>query len=270
MKANFLKFEFLSQTTGLPQVEPSYVGCLTLNRPEALNALNRELLTELNQFLGWVTEQKIRALIVTGAGEKAFVAGADIKEMKDFNEAQAFRMAKNGQELFQRLEELPFPTIAAVNGFALGGGLELAMSCDLMLASEKVKWGLPEVSLGLIPGYGGTQRLARYIGKSLAKRVVLTGEIFSAQQGYDWGLFAQVCPAGELLSVCAKVASTMATRAPQALHLAKEAIRQGLDQTQSEGLVLEAELFAKTFATEDHHEGLAAFIEKRQPQFQGK
>lgn len=264
-----MDFQFLKLT-----VEPDTqerVGRLTVHRPESLNALNQALLKELREAVAWLNHHPtLRCLLLTGAGEKAFVAGADIKEMKDFGHEQAHQMAEEGQRLFQEMEDLKMGTIALVNGFALGGGLELAMACDFMIASTTAKFGLPEVSLGLIPGYGGTQRLPRYVGKSLARLITLSGDIFSAQQGYDWGLFARVVEPGELLNTGLQLAKLIAARSPRAVHLAKAAINEGFDFTQEEGLALEAQLFARAFQSEDHNEGIAAFIEKRKPQFSGK
>lgn len=246
------------------------IGVLTLNRPEALNALNKALLAELKDVLSEIAQKReLRCLVLTGAGDKAFVAGADIKEMENLNPAQAREMAENGQALLQKLEDLPFPSIAAVNGFALGGGLELALACDFMLASTKAKWGLPEVTLGLIPGYGGTQRLSRVVGRAVARRVALSGEIFTAQQGYEWGVFTQLFEPGELMPATLKLAETLALRAPRALAWVKEAINHGHDLEQPAGLKLEAELFGRTFETQDHKEGIEAFIAKRPAQFQG-
>lgn len=246
------------------------IGILTLNRPEALNALNKQLLGELKDLLTDLgRKREIRCAIVTGSGEKAFVAGADIKEMEHLSPAQARELAHSGHSLLQKFEELPFPVIAVVNGFALGGGLELALACDFMLASSKAKWGLPEVTLGLIPGYGGTQRLSRVLGRALARRVALSGEIFSAQQGYDWGLFAQVCEPAELMPTALKLAEALASRAPLAMAWVKEAINHGHDHTLAGGLKIEVDLFGRTFETKDHTEGIKAFIEKRAPNFQG-
>lgn len=247
------------------------VGILTISRPEALNALNQEVIEDLEQFVRGLNDQpNLRVVILTGSGEKAFVAGADIKQMKDMTVPQAKAMAVRGQKLFQDLESSRVVSLAAVNGFALGGGLELAMSCDIMMASSKARFGLPEVSLGLIPGYGGTQRLPRFIGKSLARMVTLTGDIFSADQGYAWGLFAQVVAPEELMNASLKVARTIASRSPAAVALAKRSISEGFDRNQEAGMGLEADFFAKTFSTEDHNEGIAAFIGKRQPEFKGK
>lgn len=257
----YLKFSLVPEAPG--------VGVLEIHRPEALNALNAEVISSLEDFFK-EPPHGVRSLILTGSGEKAFVAGADIKEMEKFSRAEALAMAERGQALFQTIEDSTMVTIAAINGFALGGGLELAMACDVMVASDKARFGLPEVSLGLIPGYGGTQRLTRYIGKSLTRRVVFSGEIFSAQMGYDWGLFAEVVPAAELMARVQKMALVFASRSPSAIRMAKKAINQGYDFSQSQGLKLEAELFAQTFTTEDHVEGIRAFIEKRNPDFKGK
>lgn len=246
------------------------IGVLSIQRPEALNALNARVIDDLEKFVAEVSQpSNMRALILTGAGEKAFVAGADIKEMKDHSVEDAFRMSERGQSVFNKISELPIPVIGAINGFALGGGLELAMTCDVLLASNKAKWGLPEVTLGLIPGYGGTQRLARLVGPSLAKRVALSGEVFAAGQGASWGLFAQLYEPSELMGEAVKLAETLAMRAPRAVLLAKCAIDKGLEREFAEGLKLERELFAQAFETEDHREGIAAFIEKRKAQFKG-
>lgn len=251
-------------------VQPNKIGVLTIHRPEALNALNKTVISELRTAFSTIEQKReIRALILTGAGEKAFVAGADIKEMETLTPAQAREMAIQGQAVMQKIEDLPMPTIAAVNGFALGGGLELALACDFMVASTKAKWGLPEVSLGLIPGYGGTQRLTRCLGRALAKRVALSGEIFSSEQGEKWGIFTQVVEPSELMPTVQKIAETLASRAPRALAWVKEAITKGHDHSLGEGLKLESELFARTFETHDQKEGVKAFIEKRPPNFTG-
>lgn len=246
------------------------IGVVKISRPESLNALNGQVLGDLDMLLQDLKERReLRAVVLTGEGDKAFVAGADIKEMEKLSPAAAREMAVNGQALLQRLEDLPQPVIAAVNGFALGGGLELALACDFILASDKCKWGLPEVTLGLIPGYGGTQRLTRVLGRALAKRVALSGEIFTAQQGYEWGLITKIVPHAELANEALKLAETLASRAPRALAWVKEAVHKGGDRPLAEGLKLEAELFGRTFETKDHSEGVRAFIEKRPPRFEG-
>ena len=264
MDLKAIRFEVTETTAG------HRIGVLKIARPEALNALNKLVLNDLKLLLQDLGQKRdIRCLIITGEGEKAFVAGADIKEMEGLSPAQAREMSLNGQGLFQKIEDLPFPVIAAMNGFALGGGLELALACDFIFASNKAKWGLPEVSLGLIPGYGGTQRLSRALGRSLARRVAMSGEIFTAQQGYEWGLFAQVCEPDQLMPSVMKLAETLVLRAPLAMAWVKEAINHGSDRSQPEGQKLEADLFGRTFETKDHLEGIKAFIEKRPPSFQG-
>lgn len=260
-----LKIEFPVERKG------DQIALLKLSRPESLNALNQELVTELHQALDELSARSnLRCLVLTGDGEKSFVAGADIKEMKDHSSDQARKMAQFGQSLMQKIEEFPCPTIAAVNGFALGGGLELAMSCDFMIASSKAKFGLPEVSLGLIPGYGGTQRLSRFIGKSLARMVTLTGDLFPASLGQTWGLFALVVEPEQLMSEAMRLAEVISERSPTALRLAKTAISEGYDLSQSEGMAVEARLFGKTFETKDHVEGIQAFLEKRKALFPGE
>lgn len=245
------------------------IGILKVNRPKALNALNAQVLKELEGFFD-AFPKGLRCLIITGEGEKAFVAGADIKEMESSTPDQAHKQAQRGQALFDRIETCRVPVIAAVNGFALGGGFELALACDFIVASQNAKFGLPEVSLGLIPGYGGTQRLGRAIGKGKARFVTLTGDIYSAEQAYAWGVVVKVVPPAQLLSECLQIAEKIAARSPAALSLAKRAIHEGFDGNQWEALKLEAELFADTFRTKDHSEGIKAFIEKRAPRFTGE
>ncbi|MCB9027321.1 MAG: enoyl-CoA hydratase/isomerase family protein [Bdellovibrionaceae bacterium] len=245
------------------------IGVLTINRPEALNALNSELIHELYLFTEELDTASIRVLIVTGAG-KAFVAGADINEFKEMSPSHAAALSHRGQSLFTIFEEMPITIIAAVNGFALGGGLELALACDFIIASESAKMGLPEVSLGLIPGYGGTQRLSRNIGKCLARAVVMSGDMFSAQKFYDWGLVVEVTKPEDLMNVAMKWAKTVSKKAPLAVAAAKKAINEGYNSDRRVAMEIEAQLFAECFNTEDQKEGLKAFLEKRSPQFQGK
>ena len=247
------------------------IGVIRIHRPESLNALNQQVIAELRTLLtDLATKRELGACILTGAGEKAFVAGADIKELETLTAAQARDLATAGQALMQSIEDLRCPVIAALNGFALGGGLELALACDFILAAETAKWGLPEVTLGLIPGYGGTQRLSRNVGRALARRITLSGEVFTARQGLDWGVFTQVVPAADLMTTAVALAQTLARRAPWAMLWAKDAINQGFDLPLAEGLKLEAEYFGRCFETEDRVEGLRAFTEKRAPNFRGK
>jgi enoyl-CoA hydratase len=245
---------------------------LTLNRPRVLNALNRELLEELNEAVAWVeTADDVRVLIITGAGEKAFVAGADIGELRRIESAgKAEEAARFGQALFSRIENLPKPVIMAVNGYALGGGCELALSGDIVLAAEHARFGQPEVNLGVIPGYGGTQRLARIVGKYTAKYLCMTGEMITAQEAHRLGFVQKVVPAEELLPEAKRLAEQLAQKPPLALHYAKKAIHAGLDADLETGLKLEASFFGLTFDTQDRIEGMDAFLEKRTPRFQGK
>lgn len=245
------------------------IGILAISRPKALNALNAQVITELGQFFENL-DSSLQCLILTGSGEKAFVAGADIKEMAGIEKHAGEAFAQRGQAVFQTIEDCPIPVIAAVNGFALGGGLELAMACDFIIASHDAKFGLPEVSLGLIPGLGGTQRLSRYIGKAKARLMVTTGDIYSAQKAYDWGLVADVFEAQELKEKCLELAGRITKRSPLAIGLAKKAVTEGFELSQDDGMQLEAQLFGEAFASEDKEEGVNAFIEKRKPNFSGK
>lgn len=245
------------------------IGILKINRPEALNALNFQVLKDLDNFLN--SDLKgLRALVVTGEGEKSFVAGADIKEMEKLTKDDAWKMADRGQAIFTKLSEAPFASIAAVNGFALGGGLELALSCDIILASSKAKLGLPEVSLGLIPGYGGTQRLARAVGLQFARYMVLSGEMITAQEALSVGLVSKVYEQEKLRDEAVVLAKKIASRGPLAVRMAKKSIYKGFNEDLHDGLKTEADYFAQTFATKDHNEGIKAFMEKRAPQFTGE
>lgn len=245
---------------------------LTISRPKVLNALNQELLNELEQVIAWIERtDEIRAVIMTGAGEKAFVAGADIAELRQISDpGKAEQKAKRGQTLFRRIEELNKPVIMAVNGFALGGGLELAMCGDIILASENARFGQPEVNLGIIPGYGGTQRLARLIGKQAAKYLCMTGEMISAEDAKRLGLVHKVFSPKQLLPEAKELAKLLVKKPPLALAYAKQAINQGTEVDLETGLKLEAAYFGLTFATADHIEGIDAFLEKREPLFKGK
>ncbi len=258
--------------TILLENDSSGVWTLTINRPEVLNSLNSMVLNEIGDALRQIGEMdptSARALIITGAGEKAFVAGADIKEMIDLNQDQAFALAQRGQSVFHELTLLKFPVIAAVNGFALGGGCELALGCDFIYASENAKFGLPEVTLGLIPGFGGTVRLARAIGQRKARELTYTGTILSAQEALHMGLVNQVVPAAELMSRVRKTVDLILTRAPIAVGSAKISINQAWDMDVEQAQRNEAEIFAELFNSDDMREGTKAFVEKRKPTFKG-
>jgi enoyl-CoA hydratase len=246
------------------------VALVTINRPEALNALNDEVLAGLEgTFLALGRDPAIRAVILTGAG-KAFVAGADIKAMAEFSPMEARAFAQRGQRVMQLIEDFPHPVIAAVNGFALGGGCELSMACDYRIGSTRAKVGQPEVNLGVTPGFGGTQRLARILGRSAAKYLLFTGETISAGRALEMRLFNEVVEPDALLPRCQELARIMAAKGPIAVSYCKAAVNVGADCSLSHGLSNEAELFAQTFATEDQKEGMRAFIEKREAHFQGK
>ncbi|GGE04737.1 crotonase [Marinithermofilum abyssi] len=245
---------------------------LTIQRPQVMNALNRETLDELEQALDRVEQnEEVRVLVLTGAGEKAFVAGADIKELRRLESAtEAETLACRGQALFSRLEELDKPVIMAINGYALGGGCELAMSGDILLASENARFGQPEVNLGILPGYGGTQRMARLLGKTTAKHLCLTGEMIDAKEALRLGLVQKVVPAEELLPEAKRLASLLAGKAPIAMKYIKKAVNEGAETDLQRGLRLEASYFGVSFHTQDRLEGMDAFLEKRKPNFQGK
>ncbi len=247
------------------------VGVATLNRPKALNALNSKTLLELLELLEDVRiEGVVRVLVVTGAGEKAFVAGADIAEMAQMEVPNARRFADLGHRVFQRLENLDVPTIAAVNGFALGGGCELALACDLVYASERARFGQPEVNLGLIPGFGGTQRLARRIGAMRAKEMIFTGEPCDAARAKEMGLVLEVLPPERLLPRVLEVARKIASRPVVALGQAKRAVQASANADTHTGSELERQAFALLFGTHDAREGVRAFLEKRAPEFKGR
>ena len=247
------------------------IGVLTIDRPKSLNALNPETLREILRRLRDVRrEGTLRAMIVTGAGERAFVAGADIAEMSTMSVIEAKEMARLGQRVTSALEDLPFPVIAAVNGFALGGGMELAMACDLVIASEKARFGQPEINLGIIPGFGGTQRLARRIGAPRAREMIYGGDMIDAETARQWGLVNRVVKPEELLGEARKLAAAFAAKPPVAIAQAKLAIRHGLDVDLESGLRLEAEAFAVTFSTTDRSEGMTAFLSKRPAKFTGR
>jgi enoyl-CoA hydratase len=249
------------------------VWLLTLNRPEALNALNTALLNEMADAMRQLSElsfEDAKMLIITGAGEKSFVAGADIKEMTSMNEDQAMQFAKRGQSIFHELNLLKIPVIAAVNGFALGGGLELALACDFIIASENAKFGLPEVSLGLIPGFGGTVRLTRAVGIRKARELTYLGEMINAAQAYELGLVNQVVPLADLMPTVMKKVELILTRSPLAVASSKKSINQAFDLETEPALENEAQIFGQLFNSADTKEGVTAFTEKRKPNFKGE
>jgi enoyl-CoA hydratase len=246
------------------------IAWITLQRPEKLNALNNEVLKELEQaFASLEFDDQVGAVVLTGSGEKAFVAGADIAELASLDTASARRQALAGQAVFERIESFPKPVIAAVNGFALGGGCELALACHIRIASENAKFGLPEVSLGVIPGYGGTQRLPRLVGKGVALDMILSGEMVAAADAYRTGLVSRVFPQAELRAGADKLARMILARGPLALRSALDAVQQGLEMPLEKGLQFEAALFGLLASTQDMKEGMAAFLEKRPAQFKG-
>ena len=247
------------------------IGIVTINRPKVLNALNKETMRELKTLVEQIAvDQEIGVVIVTGSGDKSFVAGADITEMQPLSALEGRQWGKFSQGVFNALENLPQPVIAAVNGFALGGGCELAMSCDIRIASEKAKFGQPEVLLGVIPGFAGTQRLPRLIGKGRAKELLFTGKQIDAMEAYRIGLVNAVVPAEKLLDLAKEWANLILSRGMVAVQLCKAAVNEGLDMDFESGQAYEAEAFGLCFATEDQAEGMAAFVEKRPAIFRGK
>ena len=253
------------------QVEEPGIALLTVNRPEKLNALSGELIAELADAFGRVAgEPAIRAAILTGAGEKAFVAGADIRELAVLSPYEARAFALRGQAVFRQLETCGKPSVAAVNGFALGGGLELAMACTVRFASDNAKLGQPEVKLGIIPGYGGTQRLPRLVGRGRALELLLAGDPIPAAEAYRIGLVNAVVARAELLDYCRAWLGKVLANGPLALGLVLDAVDSGLDSGLEEGLRFEAAAFGISAATEDCREGTRAFLEKRRAAFTGK
>ena len=239
------------------------LALVTIDRPDALNALNDEVLAGLEgAFHALGVNRSIRAVILTGAG-RAFAAGADVKAMAGFGPLEARAFAQRGQRVFNLIEDFPHPVIAAVNGYALGGGCELAMACDIRIASDQAKVGQPEVKLGVIPGFGGTQRLARILGRSAAKYLLFTAEAIPAARALELGFFNEVVAPDQLLPRCREIARIIASRAPIAVSYCKAAVNLGTDTTLGHGLSHEAELFAQTFATADQKAGMKAFVEKR-------
>lgn len=253
--------------------ESDGIGILTLNRPDKLNALNSDVLIELKGCLEAINNNgsfSIRGLIFTGEGDKAFIAGADIAEMQDMSKDEAYKFGWMGQNVTTLLEELPVPVIACVNGFALGGGCEMAMSCDFIYATENALFGQPEVKLGLIPGFGGTQRLAKYIGRAKAKEVIYSGRNIKIDEASDSGLVLSIFKSkDEMIQAAKKFINNLHNNSPIAIKLAKKAINSGVDLLTTNGLEIELNCFSEGFASEDMKEGTQAFIEKRKANFKG-
>src|SRR3954447_18354881 len=247
------------------------IAYVTLNRPKVLNALNKATIAELNEvFKDARDDAAVRGVILTGAGDKAFAAGADIAEMANDTPAEAEDKTRHGQRLTKVIENLGKSVIAAVNGFALGGGCETAMACTIRLAVETARFGQPEVTLGLIPGGGGTQRLPRLVGKGRALQLILSGEMIGAQEAWRIGLVNEIVPAADLITRAEAILKKITSNAPIAIKFAIEATNEGVETSQSEGLLLEAAYFGLCAATEDKKEGTTAFLEKRAPQFHGR
>lgn len=242
--------------------QDGFVGVITINRPQALNALNSQVLEDLEETFKAVDLEATRALILTGAGEKSFVAGADIGEMSSLTKAEGEAFGKKGNDIFRMIETFPIPVIAAVNGFALGGGCEIAMSCDIRICSDNAIFGQPEVGLGITPGFGGTQRLARIIGVGMAKQLIYTARNIKAEQAKAIGLVNDVYTQEELLDQAKKLASIIAANAPIAVRNCKKAINDGLDASMDEAIVIEEKLFGDCFETEDQKAAMANFLEK--------
>jgi len=253
------------------EIRDSRVALVTINRPEALNALNRNVLKALDETLSTIEQDKeIRAVVITGAGEKAFVAGADIAEMKEMQPAEAEEFSRYGQEIFTRIKCLNQAVVAAVNGYALGGGCELAMACDLRVASENARFGQPEINLGIIPGFGGTVRLSRLVGPAKAREMIMTGAMINAEEALRIGLVNRVVPAGagQALEAALALAAELATKPAAALAIAKAATRDGWDVPVEEAMRMESVRFAETFKSPDQREGMTAHLEKRKPNWQ--
>ena len=247
------------------------VAIVTFNRPKVLNALNNQTLAERSACMaGLKADESVRAVILTGAGEKSFVAGADINELAALSPVEGQAHARRGQLIFDAIEQLGKPVIAAVNGFALGGGCELAMACTIRLAAETARFGQPEVNLGLLPGYAGSQRLPRLVGKGVALELLLTGDMVSAERAYEIGLVNRVVPAAQLMTEATKLAQALAAKAPIAVRFILEAVHQGLESPFAAGEYLETTLFGTIASSADMREGTTAFLEKRPAVWQGK
>jgi enoyl-CoA hydratase len=247
------------------------IAIVSMNRPKALNALDYDTLTELGQAMGQLADNAaVKVVVLTGAGDKAFVAGADIAYMLNLTSLQAQAFSRHGQAVFNQIENMPKPVIAAVNGFALGGGCELSMACDIRVASEKAKFGQPEVSLGIMAGFGGTQRLSRLVNAGVAKEMLYTGDIYDAQAALRVGLVSKVVVPEELMNTCLNMARRIASMSPIGVRFTKEAVNQGFNMDQDKAMNIEADLFGVIFATNDQKEGVSAFLEKRKADFKNE
>ena len=242
--------------------QEDFIGIVTIERPEALNALNTAVLNELNSTFANINLETTRVVILTGAGTKSFVAGADISEMAPLNNSEGARFSNKGNEVFRKIETFPLPVIAAINGFALGGGCELAMSCDFRVCSENAVFGQPEVGLGITPGFGGTQRLARLIGLGKAKEMIYTANAIKAEEALNIGLVNHIYPQETLLEEAKKLATKIAKNAPFAVRACKKAINEGIDTDMDRAIIIEEKLFGSCFTTEDQKIGMKAFLEK--------
>jgi len=253
------------------EMDDNGVGLLSINRPKALNALNWDTLKDLGSFVeNDLPNEELRALIITGSGDKAFVAGADITQMSEMSSSEFKEYVDYAHKIYNLIEDNPCPSIAAVNGYALGGGCELALACDIRIASEKAKLGFPEVKLGIFPGWGGSQRITRIMGNAKAKELIYTGEMVSAEEALRMGLVERVVPHEVVMSEAKEFAGSIAKRAPLAISAAKKAINIGSEMDLESALDLEKELIISCFDTDDRAEGMKAFLEKRDPDFKGK
>jgi len=247
------------------------MATITINRPKALNALNKQAVQEISSRLDEAEEDEtVKVIVITGAGDKGFCVGLDLKSVKGISAVDGMNLSLRGQKLTKKIEELKKPVIAAINGYALGGGLEMAMSCDLRIASDNARMGQTELNVGLIPGWGGTQRLPRLVGRAMAKELIFTAKMIDAKTAKQLGLLNEVVPPDELKSAVKKFAAELLTKPPVGLQLAKQLINSSIETDLTKGLVQEAQAFGVLASTEDFDEGVAAFIEKRKPKFKGK
>jgi enoyl-CoA hydratase len=257
-----LGFIFSIQAEFIKYEEETDIAILTINRPKALNALNSQVLEELDKVLESIDTEKIRVLIITGAGQKSFVAGADIAEMSTLTKAQGAEFSKKGNDVFRKIETFPIPVIAAINGFALGGGCEISMSCDIRICSDNAIFGQPEVGLGITPGFGGTQRLARLVGLGMAKQMIFTGQNIKAEEAYRIGLVNAIYPQAELLNEAKKLATTIAKNGANAIKNSKKAINDGYQMEIDKAIQIEEQLFGECFQSDEQVERMKNFLEK--------